>query len=115
MREIRDHAELVALCAGDTVCRWAAQVLTGGVRAFAAEDGAAVAVASPALSLRDRLAVHGRPRAPTALVREAPAEVGRTHRPVGDRTLTGALLAEPAEPRPVAAFGWMEAGAPRAQ
>ncbi|MFI1158618.1 hypothetical protein [Streptomyces sioyaensis] len=48
MRGIFDAAEAAGLCGGDALIRWAAQGLPAGrgIRAFAAPDGSAVAVAS---------------------------------------------------------------------
>ena len=108
VRAIDDHDELVALCGGDTLCLWAAQGLDGRSRAWASEDGRALAVAGPGISRRDRLAVHGPAGAAVPLVREVLGEVGPTYRPLGRpapiRALAGAL------PELVIgkSFGWME-------
>jgi GNAT superfamily N-acetyltransferase len=107
MREIADHAELVALCAADTLCLWAAQGLDGRCRAWRSTDGRAVAVAGPGLSTRDRLAVRGPVDTTVALVRDVLGEVGPSYRPLGGRELIGALVAAIPALRPVSSFGWM--------
>ncbi len=94
-----------ALPTTDPLLRWAAQHPGSGSRAFV--RGAAVAVAAPALSLRDRLAVAGPARDAVPLVREVLAEVGPAYRPLGDRALIRAVLAAAPELRPMADFGWM--------
>ncbi|MFD9206145.1 GNAT family N-acetyltransferase [Streptomyces sioyaensis] len=111
MREIFDAADVAGLCGGDALIRWAAQGLPAGrgIRAFAAPDGSAVAVASPALSGHDRLAVHGEPRTATPLVRDVLRAVGRSYRPIGGRELIHAVHAAlPWQLQLAANFGWME-------
>lgn len=111
MREIFDAAEVAGLCGGDTLICWAAQGLPAGrgIRAFAAPDGSAVAVASPSLSGHDRLAVHGASRAAAPLVRDVLRAVGRSYRPIGDRELIHAVHAAlPWQLQLAANFGWME-------
>lgn len=112
MREITDPAELDTLCGGDPLCRWATRGLTGGVRAFAAAGGAAVAVASPDLSRRDRPAVHGTAADVVDLVRAVLPALGRSYRPIGDPALIGALVARLPGLEPVGAFGWMDRADP---
>ncbi|WP_236570087.1 GNAT family N-acetyltransferase [Streptomyces mexicanus] len=71
--------------------------------------GTATAVASPALSGRDRIAVAGRPADAVPLVREVLAEVGPTYRPFGDAELIDALIREIDGLEPGGApFHWME-------
>jgi GNAT superfamily N-acetyltransferase len=108
MRAIHDHDELVALCDGDGLCLWAAQGLGGRGRAWAAEDGRALAVAGTAISRRDRIAVHGAAEAVVPLVAEVLREVGPAYRPLGDPRLIDAVVA--GVPRLVRGktFGWME-------
>ncbi|AUG80840.1 GCN5-related N-acetyltransferase [Kitasatospora sp. MMS16-BH015] len=108
MREIADHAELLARYGEDTLCRWVAQAPDGRGRAWHSPDGRAVAVARPALSRRDRLAVSGPPEAAVPLVRAVLAEVGPTFRPLGDRALIEALVDGIPELAAVGAFGWMD-------
>jgi hypothetical protein len=67
----------------DPLCRWAAQD-GARTRTFTGAEGA-IAVASPGLSMRDRLAVHGPADAVIPLVGEVLKEVGPTYRPIGDR------------------------------
>ncbi|MFI1302136.1 GNAT family N-acetyltransferase [Streptomyces sioyaensis] len=117
MREIFDAAEVAGLCGGDALIRWAAQGLPAGrgIRAFAAPDGSAVAVASPALSGHDRLAVHGEPRTAAPLVRDVLRAVGRSYRPIGGRELIHAVHAAlPWQLQLAANFGWMERSRGRA-
>lgn len=111
MNEIDDRNDLAACCAGDTLCLWAAQGLTRG-RAFASEDRRAVAVAAPALSGRDRLAVWGTPDAAVPLVVQVLAEVGPTFRPIGDSTLIDALVHGIPALMHRGTFGWMDRRAP---
>jgi GNAT superfamily N-acetyltransferase len=108
MRAIDDHDELVALCGGDTLCRWVAQGLDGRGRAWASADGRALAVAGPGVSRRDRIAVSGPAASVVPLVREVLHEVGPTYRPLGDPPLIDAIAG--AVPGLVTgkAFGWME-------
>ncbi|MGI5228270.1 GNAT family N-acetyltransferase [Actinoallomurus sp. CA-142502] len=108
MRAIHDHDELTALCAGDTLCLWAAQDLDGRGRAWASDDGRAVAVAGHDISRRDRIAVHGQADAAVPLVEQVLAEVGPTYRPLGDPGLIGAVVAGVPVLAPTRAFGWME-------
>ncbi|MEU6141610.1 GNAT family N-acetyltransferase [Streptomyces sp. NPDC047081] len=61
-----------------------------GVRVF--RRGAAVAVASPGLSGRDRVAVAGEEEDALGLVADVLREVGPTYRPFGDAELIGALV-----------------------
>ncbi|MFB9838969.1 hypothetical protein, partial [Actinoallomurus acaciae] len=75
MRAIHDHDELAELCAGDTLCLWAAQGLDGRGRAWASDDGRAVAVAGQHISRRDRIAVRGRADVAVPLVERVLAEV----------------------------------------
>lgn len=106
MRVIEDHDELVAVCGGDTLCRWAAQ--GGRARAWARDGGRGLAVAAAGLSRRDRIAVHGAADAVVPLVRDVLHVVGPTYRPLGDPELIAALVDR--VPGLVAgkAFGWME-------
>ena len=111
MRTIDDHDELVALCGGDTLCLWAAQGLDGRSRAWASEDGRALAVAGPGISRRDRIAVHGPAGAAVRLVREVLGEVGPTYRPLGHPGPIRALADALPELVTGKSFGWMEAEA----
>ncbi|MFC8518916.1 GNAT family N-acetyltransferase [Streptomyces sp. NPDC057257] len=74
---------------------WAEQRLADGsvgpgVRVF--RHGSAVAVASPGLSGRDRIAVAGEPGDALELVPDVLREVGPGYRPFGDAELIGALV-----------------------
>ncbi|MCC2274042.1 GNAT family N-acetyltransferase [Streptomyces sp. ET3-23] len=108
MREINSLEELAACCRGDSLCRWAAQRLGEGNRAWASADGRALAVAGRALSMRDRLAVWGDPRSAVPLARTVLDELGPAYRPLGDRTLIDALAAELPGLTCSPAFGWMD-------
>ncbi|GAA4518833.1 hypothetical protein GCM10023191_093550 [Actinoallomurus oryzae] len=108
MRAIHDNDELAALCAGDTLCLWAAQGLDGRGRAWASDDGDAVAVAGHAISRRDRIAVHGPAGAAVPLVERVLAEVGPSYRPLGDPGLIRAVVAGVPALAATKGFGWME-------
>jgi ribosomal protein S18 acetylase RimI-like enzyme len=120
--EISEHAELAARCEGDTLCLWAAQGLAGRSwadwspaersRAWRSADGTALAVAGPGLSTRDRIAVHGRAQAAIPLVRGVLEVVGPTFRPLGNRDLITAIVAEVPDLAATAAFGWMDSRGP---
>ena len=85
---------------------WAAQGFGPGVRAWS--DGDAVAVASPDLSRRDRLAVAGPVDAVGRLAAKVLAEVGPSFRPFGEEQLIRGLPDHVPGLRFAAAFGWME-------
>ena len=85
---------------------WAAQGFGPGVRAWC--DGDAVAVASPDLSRRDRLAVAGPVDAVGRLAAKVLAEVGPSFRPFGDEQLIRGLLDRVPGLQFGAAFGWMD-------
>jgi hypothetical protein len=106
VRELLTTAELVRVSAGDPMIVWAGQGLRGGVRAW--YDGDAVAVASPQLSKRDRLAVSGPVDAVARLVNEVYAEVGTSFRPFGDEQLIRDLADRVPGMKFSAAFGWMD-------
>ena len=90
----------------DPLCRWAAGHPDGGSRIFV--RGAAVAVAAPGLSMRDRLVVTGPPADAVPLVRDVLDAVGPGYRPLGDRALIDALVARLPGLHPAPAFGWMD-------
>ncbi|MET8248880.1 GNAT family N-acetyltransferase [Streptomyces sp. NPDC005202] len=95
---------------------WAAQVRADGrpgpgVRVF--QHGSATAVASPALSGRDRIAVAGETQDALPLVREVLRQVGPTYRPFGDARLIDALVRGIDGLEPGArSFCWMETVTP---
>ncbi|POX56516.1 GNAT family N-acetyltransferase [Streptomyces sp. Ru71] len=77
-----------------------------GVRVYRA--GAAVAVASPALSGRDRIAVAGPADDALPLVRQALREAGPAYRPFGDAALIAALARAIPGLEAGPPFCWME-------
>lgn len=109
-RELRTTDELRVSCADDDLVMWAAQGFAPGVRAW--RRGDAVAVASPYLSCRDRLAIHGPAAQVDALVGEVLAEVGTTFRPIGTADLVREVAERMPELEVVGTFGWMETSDP---
>jgi ribosomal protein S18 acetylase RimI-like enzyme len=107
-REIRDHAELVALCGGDLLCLWTAQGLDGRSRAWVSGDGRAVAVAGRELSRRDRLAMRGPTQSVIPLAEAVLAETGPAFRPLGERALIESLAAGVPGMSVRGRFGWMD-------
>lgn len=99
-------ADVVAACSDDGLVVWAAQGLAAPVTAWAMGD--AVAVASPHLSRRDRLAVFGRPDHASRLVRAVLVEVGGSYRPLGEESLVLAVVGAVPELELVDRFFWME-------
>ncbi|HZC25474.1 MAG TPA: GNAT family N-acetyltransferase [Actinopolymorphaceae bacterium] len=112
LREITSLAELRRGCADDGLVMWAAQGLVPGVRAW--RRGDAVAVASPYLSCRDRLAVYGPAADGSGLVAEALAVVGPTYRLIGPADLVGEVAGRITGLEVTRTFGWMETDRPAA-
>lgn len=110
MREILTAAELARVSAGDPLIMWAGQGFGKAVRAW--YDGDAVAVASPALSRWDRLAVAGPTDAVASLVTRVYAEVDTSCRPIGDEQLIRELVDRVPGMSFRAAFGWMDTRTP---
>jgi len=106
VRKILTPADLVRASAGDPLIIWAAQGFDRGVQAW--YDGDAVAVASPELSKRDRLAVAGPVDALARLSSRVLAEVGPTYRPFGEEQVIRGLAERVPGLEFAAAFGWME-------
>ena len=106
MREIETTADLIRASGSDPLIVWSAQGFGRGVRAW--YDGDAVAVASPDLSKRDRLAVAGPAESVARLAIGVFAEVGSTFRPFGDEELVRELADRVPGMEFRAAFGWME-------
>lgn len=109
MIEIRETAELARCCDGDPLIAWAGQGMAEGIRAWRLRD--AVAVASPGLSRRDRIALHGPADDAAALTTHALAELGPAYRPFGDEDLVR-RVADLVPELTVKAFGWMDTEAP---
>jgi ribosomal protein S18 acetylase RimI-like enzyme len=115
IRPLDSLQELAALTDDDPLTRWAAQGFRTGARAWAC--GHAVAVASPALSGRDRLILRDRSaadRSPDALALAATAahELAPGHRIMADRRVADGLLAAIPSLSRVNHIGWMLATAP---
>ena len=106
VREIRTTADLIQASGDDPLIVWGAQGFAGGVRAWYDED--AVAVASPDLSKRDRLAVAGPAESVARLAIDVLTEVGPSFRPFGDEKLLRELADRVPGMEFSAAFGWME-------
>ncbi|GAA1675054.1 hypothetical protein GCM10009745_17630 [Kribbella yunnanensis] len=106
MQEIYTTADLIRAASGDPLIVWAGQGFAPGVRAW--YDGSAVAVASPELSQRDRLAVAGPPAEVARLVTAVAGEVGPSYRPFGDEDLLRELADRVPGLEFSAAFGWMD-------
>ena len=91
----------------DRIITWAMQGMRDGVRIW--RDGDAVAVGTPALFRRDRLAVSG-PAAPlAALVETALTELGPTYRVLGELRLVEQVVAAVSHLEVSGRFGWMDA------
>jgi hypothetical protein len=110
VRELTRLADVSAAAGGDPLVHWFAQGLAPGVRAWAAGD--AVAVACPALSRYNRLAMHGSPGHAAVVLRHALAEVGPSYRPIGDDPLIGSLVATVPGLALVDRFDWMDTTMP---
>ncbi|MFI0420635.1 GNAT family N-acetyltransferase [Spongiactinospora sp. 9N601] len=103
-------AEVRAVAGDDSLVMWAAQRLDGGVRAFRLGD--AVAVASPDLCRRDRLAVAGPAGAAARLVAHTLGECGTTYRPLGGDELITQVARRVTGLRVAARFVWMDTTTP---
>ncbi|GAA1599558.1 hypothetical protein GCM10009804_65210 [Kribbella hippodromi] len=100
---------MARVCGGETLILWAAQGFATGARAWVAGD--AVAVASPAVSKHDRLAVAGPVDDAAKLVAEVVREVGPSYRPFGEEYLIRGLAERVPGMEFSAAFGWMDSAA----
>jgi len=117
VRDVSDLEDLRDLTDGDLLCEWTAQGFAqrsaGAARAWATDDGAAVAVACPGLATRDRIAVHGTVAAAAGLIGLVLDEVGDSFRPIGDPALIRRLTAMVELPDGSgleigSPFGWMD-------
>ncbi|TDU89525.1 FR47-like protein [Kribbella voronezhensis] len=105
MREVSTTAELARIAGADPMIVWCGQGELGGrVRAWSAGD--AVAVASPELSMHDRLAVHGPVEDLAGLVAQVLSEDAGL-RVFGDEALIRQLADRVPGLTFAAAFGWM--------
>ena len=98
--------QLRVACAADALVLWAAQTLRPGVRAWT--QGDAVAVASPAVSNRDRLVVHGPVADVASLVETVLPRTGPTYRLLGPAALVAGVTERVAGLQLSGAFAWME-------
>ncbi|WP_261399454.1 hypothetical protein [Streptomyces misionensis] len=105
-RQLRSLDDVRAAANSDPLLLWAAGGLLDGARAFFL--GEATAVAAPALSGRDRLAVTGPAGAAATLVRALLPRLGPAFRPLGDENLVRDLVTRLPELEFVDAFGWMQ-------
>lgn len=96
--------DLAVATGGDPLMLWAAG--RPGTRIWV-EPGAAV-VASPGLSRRDRLAIHGEPEAVAGLLGRVLPEVGPSYRPLGVESLVVAVGERRPELVLTGRFGWMD-------
>ncbi|MFJ1755117.1 GNAT family N-acetyltransferase [Kitasatospora sp. NPDC088134] len=110
MFELTAVADLSAASDDDALLLWAAQGLTRGARAWT--RGRAVAVACPALSGRDRIAVRGPVEELSPLLAEVIDLVGPTYRPLGDADLLAGLAARDDRLELRGRFGWMDRTGP---
>jgi ribosomal protein S18 acetylase RimI-like enzyme len=107
--------QLVAACANDSLCMWAAQGpldQPDGPRAWAIGLNGpgradAVAVACPGLSLRSRVAVWGEPGPAVDLMAEVLPLLGPSYRPLGGSELIVGLCAQLPGLTMSEVFGWM--------
>lgn len=108
MREVLDQDELAVLCAGDTLCAWAAQGLDGRSQVWA-NDGGAVAIVAAGLFLRDRLVVRGPVAAAATLAEKVLAELASTYQVLGTPEIVEAVVAANPELVPRNSWlGWMD-------
>jgi GNAT superfamily N-acetyltransferase len=111
VEELLRVSDVEQAAAGEGHLLWAAQAREGdslgpGVRAW--RLGAALVVASPGISRRDRLAIRGDGPDVTVLVRQVLEEVGPTYRPFGEASSIGVLLGRLPRLEPVPEFFWMD-------
>ncbi|MFB7493394.1 GNAT family N-acetyltransferase [Streptomyces sp. NPDC056161] len=106
LRELHSIHDVRSAGSGDALLLWVAGDLSHGTRAFSL--GEAIAVAAPALSRRDRLAVTGLADDVADLIRAVLPHVGPTFRPIGDEDLIRGLVPCVPELEIADAFGWMQ-------
>jgi ribosomal protein S18 acetylase RimI-like enzyme len=91
VRDVSDLEELRSLTGGNLLCEWTTQGFVdrpaGRARAWATDDGDAVAVACPALATKDRIALCGSVAGAAGLIGLVIEEVGPSFRPIGDPSL----------------------------
>lgn len=106
--EVADAAALAHACEEDALVLWAAQTLRPGRRAWIAGD--AVVVASPQLSNRNRVVVHGPATPVAALVESVLGQLGPSYRLLGPAALVAAVAERLPGLAVSGAFAWMETG-----
>lgn len=113
MGELSGLDEVRAACGDDELMMWLAQRLPyGGVRAWS--GGRALVVASPDISLHDRMGVYGEADEACALVEHALAECGTHYRLLGEATLVEQVVAKVPALRASVRFSWMSLRSPAA-
>ncbi|MFI0899308.1 GNAT family N-acetyltransferase [Streptomyces sp. NPDC020983] len=115
MEEFVCYTDISRAAPGQAHLLWAAQApatggLGPGVRAW--RHGTAVAVASPGLSRRDRLAVAGGEADAALLARHALEEAGPSYRLFGEAALVESLTGRVPGLEPVHTYFWMDTAAP---
>ncbi|GHG78634.1 GNAT family N-acetyltransferase [Streptomyces griseocarneus] len=115
MEELTELTDIEAVVAGEGHVAWAAQRHRGcglgaGVQAW--RCGGAVAVASPGVSGRDRIAVAGDSRDAVRLIRRVLEAVGPAYRPFGDALLIARLAEQIPSLSMVDEFYWAETRSP---
>lgn len=111
MEELVRLSDILQIADGDGQPIWAAQgqsddSLGPGVRAW--RLGRALAVTSPGLSRRNRLAIIGDHSDAVSLTRRVLDEVGPSYRPFGEAPLINALARQVPALVPIHEFFWME-------
>jgi hypothetical protein len=106
LQQLRSRGEVAEASGADPQCMWLAQGLLAGGAAWAA--GAAVLVACPAISGRDRAVVRGPADAAASLVRALVDAFGTTYSISGDPALMTGLLERVPWLEARGSFGWMD-------
>lgn len=101
-------AQQISLLVGqDPLRRWVTQDGAPVTRAWYSDDGAAAAIARPALAQRDRVLMIGEGGPAAELLRELLPLLGPSYRPFGDRDLIDHLIARLPELERRGEFYWM--------
>jgi ribosomal protein S18 acetylase RimI-like enzyme len=105
VHELLTADELTVACGDDALCMWVAQGMAVPARAWA--SGAAVVVACPSVSGRDRIAVAGEPEAAARLLTEALTMTGPSFRLLGYDETISELMTRLPWLEASGTFGWM--------